>query len=55
MAEVKTGGVKVEAVLSASTKKRFQRICTKRKISMAQSIRDFVQDVVKEDSKKKNC
>lgn len=52
MAEVKTKGAKVDFVLSISTKKKFKRSCKVRNTSMAQCLRDYVQAIVKEDSRK---
>lgn len=45
--ETRTGGTKVETVLSPSLHKKFKAKCKRENISMAQHIRDMIQACVK--------
>jgi len=45
--EVKTGKAKLEAVVSASLRKKFYSRCKKLNVSAAQRIRDLVQKDLK--------
>jgi len=45
--ETKTGGQKLETVLSPSLHKKFKKQCKKLNISMAQQMRDLIQKSLK--------
>lgn len=47
--EVKSKGAVVSTVLSATSKKKFAKYAKSHRTSMAQILRDFVQEVLKDD------